>query len=169
MAIRRIVIYGDPVLRQVSKPVGEINDDIKKLVADLMGALKDANGLGLSAVQIGVPLRVFIVDISAIDITAEAKVFINPEIIETSGSCEYEEGCLSFPGIFQRLTRPERVKVKALDENGNEFVLEAQGIVARAIQHENDHLDAVLFIDHFSALSRTLVDRRLKRLAKSSV
>lgn len=167
MAVRPIVTYGDPVLREVSQPVEKMTTEVKDLLADLKATLHKANGLGLSAVQIGVPLRIFIVDLSAIDITAEPKVFINPEIIEASGASEFEEGCLSFPGIFQRLSRPERVKVKALDENGNEFVMEAEGIAARAIQHENDHLDGVLFIDHFSALSRALADRKLKRLTKS--
>jgi peptide deformylase len=167
MAIRPIVTYGDPVLREISQPVEEITTEIKDLLTNMKAVLKQANGLGLSAVQIGVPLRVFIVDLSAIDITAETRVFINPEIIETSGAVEYEEGCLSFPGIYQRLTRPERVKIKALDENGHEFVLEAEGVAARAIQHENDHLDGVLFIDHFSTVGRALVDRKLKRLAKS--
>lgn len=167
MAVKPIVKYGDPVLRNVSKPVETITSTVKDLVADLKATLKKAKGLGLSAVQVGVPLRVFIVDISAIDITAETKVYINPEIIETSGNCEFEEGCLSFPGIYQTLARPERVKIKALDENGKEFVQEADGIIARAILHENDHLDGVLFIDLFSPLTRTLVDRKLKRLAKS--
>ncbi len=167
MAVKPIVKYGDPVLRDVSEPVEEITSAVKDLVADLKATLKKAKGLGLSAVQIGVPLRVFIVDVSAIDISAETKVYINPEIIETSGSFEFEEGCLSFPGIYQTIIRPERVKIKALDENGKEFVQEADGIIARAIQHENDHLDGVLFIDHFSPLTRTLVDRKLKRLAKS--
>jgi peptide deformylase len=167
MAIRPIITYGDPVLRKVSKPVDKITTEVKNLLADMKATLRNAHGLGLSAVQVGVPLRVFIVDLSAIDITAEPKVFINPEILETSGSTEYEEGCLSFPGIYQPLTRPERVQIKALDENGKEFTWEADGVAARAIQHENDHLDGVLFIDHFSALSRALVDRKLKRLAKS--
>lgn len=167
MAVKPIVKYGDPVLREISKPVETMTSTVKDLVADLKATLKKAKGLGLSAVQVGVPLRVFIVDISAIDITAETKVYINPEIIETSGNCDFEEGCLSFPGIYQTLVRPERVKIKALDENGKEFVQEADGIIARAILHENDHLDGVLFIDHFSPLTRTLVDRKLKRLAKS--
>jgi peptide deformylase len=167
MAVKPIVKYGDSVLRDVSKPVETVTSTVKDLVADLKATLKKAKGLGLSAVQVGVPLRVFIVDISAIDITAETRVYINPEIVETSGSCEFEEGCLSFPGIYQTLTRPEWVKIKALDENGKEFVQEADGIIARAILHENDHLDGVLFIDHFSPLTRTLVDRKLKRLAKS--
>jgi peptide deformylase len=167
MAVKPIVKYGDPVLREISKPVETITSTVKDLVADLKATLKKAKGLGLSAVQVGVPLRVFIVDISAIDISAETRVYINPEIIETSGNCDFEEGCLSFPGIYQTLARPERVKIKALDENGKEFVQEAEGIIARAILHENDHLDGVLFIDRFSPLTRTLVDRKLKRLAKS--
>jgi len=167
MAARPIVIYGDPVLREISKPVEEITSEVKDLVAEMEATLKKARGLGLSAVQVGVPLRVFIVDLSAIDISAETRVYINPEVIETSGSMEFEEGCLSFPGIYQKLTRPDRVKIKATDESGNEFVQETDGIVARAILHEYDHLDGVLFIDHFSTLSRTLVDRKLKRMARS--
>ena len=169
MAERRIVIFGEAVLREVSEAVDEVNQQVKDLVSDLEDTLKKAKGLGLSAVQIGVLKRVFILDLSVVDLTETLRVFINPEIIESEGEAEMEEGCLSFPGIFQRLSRPGRIKVKALDENGEKFVLEAEGIIARAIQHENDHLDAVLFIDHFSALSRALVDRKLKRLSKSSV
>lgn len=168
MAIRPIVKYGTQVLREVSKPVGEITTEVKELVADMMATLKNSNGLGLAAVQVGVPLRIFIVDLSAADMTNKTKVFINPEILETSGAIEFEEGCLSFPGLYQRVTRPERVKVKALDENGAEFTLEGEGLIARVILHEYDHLDGVLFIDHFSAISRALVDRKLKRLAKSA-
>lgn len=168
MAIRPIVKYGSPVLREVSRPVEKITTEINDLLADLKSTVKVANGLGLSAVQIGVPLRVFIIDLSAIDITADFKVFIDPEIIESSGMVEYEEGCLSFPGIFQRLSRPERVTVKASDENGQEFTMEAVGLTARAILHEYDHLDGVLFIDHFSAISKALLDRKLKKLAKSA-
>ena len=168
MAIRPIVKYGSPVLREVSRPVEKITTEINDLLADLKSTVKEANGLGLSAVQIGVPLRVFIIDLSAIDITADFKVFIDPEIIESSGMVEYEEGCLSFPGIFQRLSRPERVTVKASDENGQEFTMEAVGLTARAILHEYDHLDGVLFIDHFSAISKALLDRKLKKLAKSA-
>ena len=168
MAIRPIVKYGDPVLRKKADPVSEITAEVKDLVADLKATLSDAKGLGLAAPQIGVSLRVFIVDLSAVDITAEAKVFINPEIMETSGMIDYEEGCLSFPGIYQQLSRPNKVKVKAMDENGQEFVITAEGLAARAILHENDHLDGVLFIDHFSTVSRALVDRKLKRLAKTA-
>ncbi len=168
MARSPIVKYGNPVLREISKPVEKITTEVKDLVADMMATLKEANGLGFAAVQIGVPLRVFVVDLSAIDITASPKVFINPEILETNGTIEYEEGCLSFPGIYQRLVRPERLKAKATDEDGKEFVIEADGLAARAILHEHDHLDGILFIDHFSAISRALVERKLKKLAKSA-
>jgi len=168
MAVMPIVKYGNPVLREVSKPVAQITPEVQQLVADMKETIKEANGLGLAAVQVGAPLRIFLVDLSAIDISSTIKVFINPEIIETVGTTEFEEGCLSFPGIYQRLTRPERVKVKAWDENGREFVIEADGIACRAILHEYDHLDGVLFIDHFSAVSRALVDRKLKRLSKSA-
>ncbi len=168
MAIRPIVKYGNPVLREISRPVEKITAEVKDLVADMRATLKEANGLGLAAVQVGEPLRLFIVDLSAVDVTAETRVFINPEIIENSGSIEFEEGCLSFPGIYQRLIRPDKIRVRALDENGQEFILEAEGLAARAILHEYDHLDGILFIDHFSAVNRALVDRKLKRLAKSA-
>lgn len=168
MAVMPIVKYGNPVLREVSKPVAQVTTEVKELVASMKETIKESNGLGLAAVQVGVPLRIFLVDLSAIDISSTIKVFINPEIVETEGTTEFEEGCLSFPGIYQRLTRPERVKVKALDEHGREFIIEADGIAGRAIMHEYDHLDGVLFIDHFSAVSRALVDRKLKRLAKSA-
>jgi peptide deformylase len=168
MAIRPIVKYGNAVLREISRPVGDITAEVKDLVAEMVATLKAANGLGLAAVQVGVPLRIFIVDLSALDITAEPKVFINPEILETSGATEYEEGCLSFPGIYQLLTRPDRVRVKALDLDGKEFIVDTDGIYARAILHEYDHLDGVMFIDHFSTVSRALVERKLKKLAKSA-
>ncbi len=168
MAIRPIVKYGNPVLREVSKPVDEVTTEIKNLLADMKTTLTEYNGLGLAAVQVGVPVRIFIVDLSAVDITASTTVFINPEILEISGSMDYEEGCLSFPGIYQTLSRPHRVKIRALDENGNEFTRVFEGLAARAILHEYDHLDGVLFIDHFSALSRAIVERKLKRLAKSA-
>ncbi len=168
MAIRPIVKYGSPVLRETSRPVDDITPEVKALVADMTATLRGIRGLGLAAVQVGVPLRLFVVDISAIDITAETKVFINPEIVETSGEVEFEEGCLSFPGIYQTLTRPNEVTVRAFGVDGQQFTLRADGLLARAILHEYDHLDGVLFIDHFPSVSRALVDRKLKRLAKSA-
>ncbi len=168
MAERPIVIYGDPVLREVSHPVDEVNQEVKDLVSELIDTLKKARGLGLSAVQIGVLKRIFIVDLSAVDITAKLQVFINPEIIATSGETEYEEGCLSFPGIYQKITRPDRVKVRALDLDGKPFELEAGGMGGRAILHEFDHLEARLFIDHLSPLARTMLKGRLRKLSIAS-
>ncbi|MFH2049023.1 MAG: peptide deformylase [bacterium] len=167
MAERSIVIYGDQVLRETCDPVEEVNQDIKDLVSNLIDTLRRAQGLGLAAPQIGVTKRVFIVDISTVDITKKLTVFINPEIIETSEEeTEFEEGCLSFPGLYQKIDRPAKVRVRALDIDGNQFELNADGITARAILHENDHLNGVLFIDRMTSLARTMLAGRLKKLKK---
>lgn len=165
MAEQPIVIYGDPVLREVSKPVKEIDREIKNLVSNLKDTLKEANGLGLAAVQIGELRRVFLVDLSALDIDASLTVFINPEIIEKSGDVELEEGCLSVPGIYQKVTRAEKVKVKATDIDGNDFELEIDGMAARVILHEYDHLEGKLFLDYISPMAKTLLKGRLKKLS----
>jgi peptide deformylase len=168
VAEQRIVTYGDPVLREVSEAVDVIDQQVKDLVSDLEDTLKKAKGLGLSAVQIGVLLRVFVVDLSVVDITETLRVFINPEIIETTGEIDMEEGCLSFPGIYQKIVRPAQVKVKATDVEGREFVLEAGGLAARAVLHEYDHLEGVLYIERMTPLTRTLLRGRLRKLARSS-
>jgi peptide deformylase len=168
VAVRPIVIYGDPVLREVSQPVAEVNQATQSLVSDMVDTLKKAQGLGLAAVQIGVPQRVFIVDLSAMDINASLTVFINPEIMETRGEIELEEGCLSFPGIYQKCTRPAYVRVRALDLNGKLFEMTADGLAARAILHEFDHLEGKLFVDYWSPIAKTLLRGRLKKLAAAS-
>ncbi|MEW5995572.1 MAG: peptide deformylase [Candidatus Zixiibacteriota bacterium] len=169
MAARPIVIYGDPVLREKSQPVKQVDREIKELVSNMVDALRKAQGLGLAAAQVGVLKRVFIVDCSAVDSNESLRVFINPEIIDTSErEIELEEGCLSFPGLYQKIVRPERVKVRATDIDGNRFELEATGMVGRAILHEYDHLEGKLFIDYLSPLSRTLIKGRLKKLAQVS-
>ncbi len=168
MSERRIVIYGEAVLREVSEAVDEINQQVKDLVSDMVDTLKKAKGLGLSAVQIGVLKRVFVIDLAVVDLTETLRVFINPEILEKSGEAEMEEGCLSFPGIYQKIVRPAVVKVKATDLEGHEFVLEAKGMAARAILHEYDHLEGKLYIDRMTPLTRTLLKGRLRKLAKSS-
>ena len=166
MAVRPIVIYGDPVLREVSKDVVIFDDNLKVLVSDMIDTVKDAQGLGLAAVQIGVPVRVFLVDLSAVDITEKLRVFVNPEIVEIENEAEYEEGCLSFPGIYQKITRPDKVKVKAFDVEGNEFELNVTGLAARAILHEYDHLEGKLFIDHMSSITKTMLSGKLKKLSQ---
>ncbi|HVP06641.1 MAG TPA: peptide deformylase [Candidatus Acidoferrum sp.] len=168
MAERPIVKYGDPILREISQPVDSVDQTVKDLVSDMVDTLKKAQGLGLAAVQIGVRKRVFIVDLSAVDLKATLKVFINPEIIGTNGEVELEEGCLSFPGIYQRIIRPASVRVRAMDINGQTFELEANGLGARAILHEFDHLEGKLFIDYISPIARTLLKGRLKKLAAAS-
>lgn len=168
MAERRIVTYGDPVLREVSRPVEKIDQETKDLVSDLTDTVKKAKGLGLSAVQIGVLKRVFVVDLSAVDITESLRVFINPEIVATEGEVEYEEGCLSFPGIYQKIVRPEKVTIKATDVDGNEFTITGSGIAARAFLHEFDHLEGVLFVDRMTPIQRTLLKGRLRKLARST-
>ncbi len=169
MAARPIVIYGDPVLREKAEPVGEISQEIKDLVSDMIDTLKEAQGLGLAAPQIGVAKRIFIVDLSAIDITGSLTVFINPEIVATGDEqSEYEEGCLSFPGLYQKIARPATVRVRATDLDGKQFELEADGMLARAVLHEYDHLEGVLFIDRMSPLTRTMLKGRLRKLQKVS-
>ena len=168
MAVRPIVIYGDPVLRETGEPVEEINQDIKDLVSDMVDTLKAAKGLGLAASQVGEARRLFIVDLSAVDINASLQVFINPEIVETEGDIEMEEGCLSFPDLYLKVTRPERVRVRAYDLDGNQFELEADGMTARAILHEYDHTQGKLFIDRLTPLGRTMIRGRLRKLAKAS-
>jgi len=168
VAERPIVIYGDPVLREKSRPVEEVNEDIRQLVVDMTDTLRKAQGLGLAAVQIGELYRVFILDLSAVDITETLRVFINPEIVETDGEAEMEEGCLSFPGIYQKIVRPARVKVRATDLEGKQFELDLEGLPARAVLHEYDHLEGNLFIDKISSMARALLKGRLRKLQKAS-
>lgn len=168
MARRPIVIYGDPVLREKAEPVKEINREVQELVADMIATIQDANGLGLAAPQVGVSKRIFIADLSAIDLDESLRVFINPEILESTGEVVLEEGCLSFPGIYQKISRPEKVKIRATDLDGNLFEMEATGMMARAILHESDHLEGKLFIDYLSTISRALMKGKLKKLSAAS-
>jgi peptide deformylase len=168
VAERPIVLYGDPVLREKAAPVETIDQDVKNLVSEMTDSLKQANGLGLAAPQVGESLRIFLVDFSTIDLNESVRVFINPEIIETDGEVEMEEGCLSFPGIYQRVVRPAAARVRATDIDGRPFELHLTGLAARAVLHEYDHLEGVLFIDRISALARSLLKGRLRKLAAAS-
>ena len=150
MAIRKIVKYGAESLRQPSKEVHKVSQKVKNLVQDLIDTMYSQNGVGLAAPQIGENVRVFVIDVSAADEPLNPIVFINPKIIKKSGACISHEGCLSFPEAFTDVRRYANVMVKALDSNGRSFVMEAKDgtLLARCIQHEFDHLDGVLFIDH---------------------
>jgi peptide deformylase len=163
MAILAILKYPDPRLRQVAQPITEVTDEIRALIEDMAETMYDAAGCGLAATQIGVDKRLFIIDAAGEDEPSDLRVFINPEIVQLDGSQKWEEGCLSFPGATEEIRRAERVRVRALDQNGNPFELEADGLLAVAIQHENDHLDGVLMIDKLSALKRRLVSRKVSR------
>ncbi|HEX2897014.1 MAG TPA: peptide deformylase [candidate division Zixibacteria bacterium] len=169
MAERQIVKYGDPVLREVSKKVEKIDQGTKDLVSDMIDTLKEASGLGLAAVQIGVLLRVFIIDLAAIDPTASLKAYINPEILKTSqDEVEMEEGCLSFPGIYQKISRPESVRIRATGLDGKVFEETLHDLAARAVLHEYDHIEGKLFIDYLSPFAKTLLSGKLKKLATAS-
>jgi peptide deformylase len=166
MALRNIIILPDKRLRTVSKPVDKINSEIKTLVADMFETMYDAPGIGLAAIQVGVPLRVVTMDVSKSDDQKEPRAFINPEIVSSSEERSvYEEGCLSIPDIHEDVERPARVKVKYLDLDGKPHEEEADGLFATCIQHEVDHLNGVLFIDHISKLKR---DRIVKKFVKAA-
>lgn len=168
MAEQPIVKYGDPVLREVTESISEISQETKDLVFDLVDTLKKAQGLGLAAPQIGAGKRLFVVDLSAVDITESLKVFINPKIVTQEGEVEMEEGCLSFPGLYLKIVRAAKIKVRATDLDGQKFELDLEGLAARAVLHEFDHLEGVLFIDHLSTIARTLIRGKLKKLSKAS-
>lgn len=150
MAIRKIVKYGTESLRQPSKEVHKVSQKVKNLVQDLMDTMYAQNGVGLAAPQIGENVRVFVIDVSTGNEPLNPIVFINPKIIKKTGACVSHEGCLSFPEAYTDVRRYANIMIKALDTNGRSFVMEAKDgtLLARAIQHEFDHLDGVLFIDH---------------------
>jgi peptide deformylase len=168
MAIREILKYPDPRLREVAKPVPAVTDEIRQLIEDMAETMYDAPGVGLAATQIGVALRVFVIDIAGEDEPSNLQVFINPEILSSEGTQVYNEGCLSFPGVSEDIKRAERVRVRALDANGQPFELEADGLLAVAVQHENDHLDGVLMIDKLNALKRRMMGRKLARAREAA-
>lgn len=168
MAIRPILTYPDPRLREDTKPVETVDGSIQQLIDDMAETMYDAPGCGLAANQIGVMLRIFVIDVAGEDEPSDLKVFVNPEIVETSGTQVWEEGCLSFPGVTEEIKRAERVVVRALDREGKPFELEATGLLAVAIQHENDHLNGVVMIDKLSAIKRKLLGRKLARARSSA-
>jgi len=167
MSIRKILQYPDKRLRNPGEPVREFGDALHTLIDDMAETMYAAPGVGLAAPQIGESVRLFIIDVATgEDEPSDLRIFVNPEIVERHGDVVWEEGCLSFPGVHEEIARAERVKVRAQDRDGNAFELETDGLLAIAIQHENDHLDGKLMIDHLSVLRRRLVHRAmLKRAA----
>jgi len=167
MALRNIITLPDKRLRRASEPVGKITGEIKKLVEDMFETMYDAPGIGLAAVQVGVLRRVVTMDLSKKEESSEPKVFINPEIVWRSEELStYEEGCLSIPDIHEDVERAARVRVKYLDLEGRAQEEEAEGLFATCIQHEVDHLNGVLFIDHISKLKRDRITKKFAKAAK---
>jgi peptide deformylase len=166
MAIKPLVILPDPRLKQVSEPVGVVTPNIRALAADMLDTMYDAPGIGLAAIQIGVAKRVVTIDLAKQDEDKNPIVFLNPEITWESDELGiYEEGCLSIPEYYEEVERPAVVKVRYMDLDGKAQEIEASGLLATCIQHEIDHLDGVLFIDHLSKLKR---DRCIKKFAKQA-
>jgi peptide deformylase len=163
MAIRSILHYPDPRLRQKAAVVASVTPEIQKLVDDMAETMYAAPGVGLAATQIGVPHRVFLVDIAAENEPSDLHVFINPELVKTEGEMTGPEGCLSFPGISEDIKRATTVTVRAIDREGKPFELSAEGLLAVAIQHEHDHLEGVLMIDHMGMLKKRIVQRKMQK------
>ncbi len=167
--IRPILQLPDPVLRKVSKPVQEIDGEIKKLIEDMFETMYDAPGVGLAAIQIGVAKRVVTIDATRGDDEKQPMVFINPEVISVSDEKDSkEEGCLSIAEFYEEVERPSEVKVRYMDQKGKTKEIEADGLLARALQHEIDHLNGVLFIDHISKLKRDRVTKKFTKAAKTN-
>src|SRR6478672_12719628 len=166
MPVREILILPDKRLRLVSKPVAKSDRAIKEIVEDIFDTMCDAPGIGLAAIQIGEPRRIVTMDLAKKDEPKEPQVFINPELISKSGDKNtHEEGCLSIPEYYEEVERPAAVRVRYLDLDGKQHEIDAEGLLATCIQHEIDHLDGVLFIDHISKLKR---DRVVKKFAKAA-
>ena len=161
MALRPILEYPDARLRAVAAPVEKVDDEIRRLVEDMAETMYAAPGVGLAAPQIGVPLRIFVIDTADEDEASQFAAYINPELLETEGAQSWKEGCLSFPGVHENIKRAERVRVRALGVDGNPFEQEATGLLAVAIQHENDHLNGVLMIDKVGPLQRRRMGKKL--------
>ena len=165
MAIRTIITEPNKLLRQISKPVSSVGKEEQKLMDDMLETMYDANGIGLAAIQVGVPKRIIVMDISKDENKKEPRYFVNPVIknIDTLKST-YEEGCLSVPNQFAEIDRPKKCDVEYLDYNGEKKILKAEGLLATCIQHEMDHLEGILFIDYLSKLKKTMI---LKKLSKN--
>jgi peptide deformylase len=168
MTIRKILTEPDPFLRQQSLDVEVVSDEIRSLMDDMLETMYNAPGIGLAAIQVGVPKNVIVMDLSRSDEKKNPLYFVNPKIIQNSdNNATYEEGCLSVPGQFAEINRPDKCKVKYLDYNGEEKILDAEGLLATCIQHEIDHLKGILFIDYLSKLKKTMIVKKLSKQKKS--
>lgn len=161
MALLNIIHYPDQRLHTVAQPVQQVDDTIRKLVTDMAQTMYAAPGIGLAATQVDVHQQVIVIDIS--ETRDDLRVFINPKLLKAEGSAVHEEGCLSVPGIYDKVTRAERITVEALDANGASFMLDADGLLAVCIQHEMDHLKGKVFVEYLSRLKQTRIKNKLKK------
>jgi len=169
MAIREILIEPNRLLRQVSKPVDKVTKDEQSLMDDMLETMYSANGIGLAAIQIGVPKRIIVMDISKNDQEKTPMYFVNPVIKNKNNEFStYEEGCLSVPNQFAEVDRPATCEVEYLDYYGKQKIIKANGLLATCIQHEMDHLEGILFIDYLSKLKKSIIEKKLSKQKKSS-
>ena len=167
MTIKKILTEPDPFLRQVSQDVEEVNDKIRRLMDDMLETMYSAPGIGLAAIQVGVPKRVIVIDLSKED-KKKPLYFVNPKIIvKSKNNSTYEEGCLSVPGQFAEVDRPDKCHINYLDYNGQKKELKAEGLLATCIQHEMDHLEGILFIDYLSKLKKNFIVKKLSKQKKT--
>ncbi|KQO77046.1 peptide deformylase [Rhizobium sp. Leaf262] len=170
MTIKPLIILPDPLLRQQSKPIEQVDAEIVRLADDMLETMYDAPGIGLAAIQIGVPRRMLVIDISREDEDRKPVVFINPEILTVSDDVStYEEGCLSIPDYYAEVERPAALTVGYIDRDGKQQTVEADGLLATCLQHEIDHLNGVLFIDHISRLKRDMVIKKFTKAARAKI
>lgn len=167
MAILNILHYPDPRLRQKAEPVEVVDGEIKQFISDMFETMYDAPGIGLAATQANVQKRIIVIDIS--EDKSEPLCLVNPQILESDGEEIMEEGCLSVPGIYEKVKRADKIKVRALDREGKEFEMEAEGILSTCIQHEMDHLEGKLFVDYLSELKRQRIRKKLEKLRQKTM
>ena len=169
MAVKTILTEPNQLLRQVSKPVNKVGKEEQQLMDDMLETMYSANGIGLAAIQIGIPKRIIVMDISKAEGKKEPRYFVNPIIKnKDSSKATYEEGCLSVPDQFAEIDRPSKCEVEYLDYNGNKQLLKADGLLATCIQHEMDHLEGILFIDYLSKLKRSMIIKKLSKLKSNT-
>ncbi|MDD5056898.1 MAG: peptide deformylase [Sideroxydans sp.] len=167
MALLPIIQYPDSRLNKIAKPVVEVTDEIRRLIRNMSETMYAAPGVGLAATQVDVHQQIIVIDVS--ETHDDLKVLINPVLIEAEGESENEEGCLSVPGIYEKVRRAERVTVRALDEHGKQFTLNADGLLAVCVQHEMDHLRGTVFVDHLSHLKQTRIRAKLKKQRRETL
>ena len=170
MTIRTIITEPNPLLRRVSKPVDQVGKEEKKLMDDMLETMYAANGIGLAAIQIGIPKRIIVMDISKDENKKEPRYFVNP-VIQNKDKIKsiYEEGCLSVPNQFAEIERPKNCDIEFLDYNGNKQILKAEGLLATCIQHEMDHLEGILFIDYLSKLKKSMIIKKLSKIKSTRI